>query len=78
MIAAITAALEVVKSFLGFKTEEIKLKPTLEVVKDKKDLKKASNITEEIIQLVDPYSETFDKSDLKKYQKLKKEFLKHN
>ena len=45
--------------------------PSYVVEVAKKDLKKASNITEEIIQLVDPYSETFDKSDLKKYQKLK-------
>ena len=51
MIAAITAVLDVIKSFLGFKQTEIEHKPVLDVVKDKKSLKKGTNYAEQILEI---------------------------
>lgn len=45
--AAITAFCEMVKEFFEFKTTDIVNKPSTEIVKEKKSLKKASDITEE-------------------------------
>jgi hypothetical protein len=53
-------------------------KPTLEIVKEKKSLKKATNYTEQIIEIVDKYTNCFTKSDLRKYKSLKKKFNKNN
>ena len=52
--------------------------PTLEVVKDKKALKKATDYTEQLIDIVDKYTEYFTKKDLSKYNSLKKKFNKNN
>ena len=51
---------------------------TTSVVKDKNQLKKASNITEEILQITDKYYNTFTKLDRIRYKRLKKRFLKAN
>lgn len=76
--AAITAFCEMVKSFFGFKQTDIEHKPTTELVKEKKSLKKATNYTEQIIEIVDKYVDFFDSSDKRKYKSLKKKFLKNN
>jgi len=56
----------------------MKQKPTLEVVKDKKSLKKGTDYAEKIIDLVDKYEDKFDPKDLKKYRSLKTKFRKYN
>ena len=76
--AAITAFCEMVKSFFGFKQTDIEHKPTTELVKEKKSLKKATNYTEQIIEIVDKYVAFFDSSDKRKYKSLKRKFLKNN
>ena len=76
--AAITAFCEMVKSFFGFKQTDIVQKPTTEIVKEKKSLKKATNYTEEIIEIVDKYIDIFSPADKRRYKSLKKKFLKNN
>ena len=76
--AAITAFCEMVKSIFSYKETNTVNKPTTELVKEKKSLKKATNYTEQIIEIVDKYLEHFDKKDLRKYKSLKKKFLKNN
>lgn len=78
MIAAITAVLDLLKSFLGFKQTEMEHKPVLEVVKDKTSLKKGTNYAEQIILITDKYTKFFDAKDLRKYNSLKKKFNKNN
>jgi hypothetical protein len=56
----------------------MKNKTSLEVVKDKKSLKRATNYTEELIEIVDKYTDYFTKKDLSKYNSLKKKFNKNN
>ena len=74
--ACLTELFAMVKEWFKKSQIEIKNKPTLEVVKDKKELKKASNITEDILLLTDKYYHLFDKSDQRKYNRLKKKFNK--
>ena len=57
---------------------KIQARTTEEVVKEKRCLKKASDITEQILILVDSYKHLFNEKDLDKYEKLKKKFLKVN
>ena len=76
--AAIQSFCEMVKSFLGLKQTDIEHKPTLEVVKDKKSLKKGTDYAEKIIDITDKYEQFFSKSDLKKYKTLKTKFRKYN
>ena len=78
MIAAITAVLDVIKSFLGFKQTEMEHKPVLDVVKDKKSLRKGTNYAEQILEITDQYTKYFSKKHLTKYNSLKKKFNKNN
>ena len=75
---AITAFCEMVKEFFGFKSTDIVHKPTTEIVKEKKSLKKATNYTEQIFLIVDKYTNHFSALDLRKYNALKKKFMKNN
>jgi len=78
MESALTAFFEMVRQFLSTKQTEMKNKTSLEVVKDKKSLKRATNYTEELIEIVDKYTDYFTKKDLSKYNSLKKKFNKNN
>ena len=78
IVLAIKAFFDSVAKTMSMYEEKLKNQTTTEVVKDKKMLKKASNITEEILEITDKYVNTFDSSDVKKYNKLKKRFLKVN
>lgn len=78
MNTAITAFFEMLKQFFKLRETDIEHKPTTDVIKDKKTLKKATNITEQILEITDNYVESFDEKDAKKYEKLKKRFLKYN
>ena len=78
MGTAITALFELIKQIFGNKQTEMEHKPTLDIVKDKRQYKKATDLAELIIQITDKYKDTFTSSDLKKYEKLKKKFLKVN
>lgn len=78
MNTAITAFFEMLKQFFELRETDIEHKPTTDAIKDKKTLKKATNITEQILEITDNYVESFDEKDAKKYEKLKKRFLKYN
>ena len=75
---AIKAFFDSISKTMNVYETKIKNQTTTEVVKDKKMLKQASNITEEILEIVDRYVETFEPSDIKRYNKLKKKFLRVN
>ena len=53
-------------------------KPVLDVVKDKKSLKKGTNYAEQIFEITDQYTKYFSKKHLTKYNSLKKKFNKNN
>lgn len=74
----IQAFIEAIKQALKTYEASIKNQTTTEVVHDKKLLKRASNITENILMITDKYFDTFEKGDQKQYLKLKKKFLKVN
>lgn len=78
MLSLISQLITMLKQLLSTYETSVKNQTTTEVVRDKKYLKKASNITEEILEITDKYFESFEKEDIKKYIKLKKRFLKFN
>ena len=49
-----------------------------EIVKEKKSLKKASDISEKIFQIVLKYIDTFEEKDKKRIEKLYDDFLEKN
>ena len=77
-MATITALLEFLKSLCGLKQTEMEHKPVLDVVKDKKSLKKGTNYAEQILEITDQYTKYFSKKHLTKYNSLKKKFNKNN
>lgn len=76
--AALTAFCEALKEIFHFKEVDIQNKPVTELAKDKKSLKKATNYTEQIIEIVDNYTLYFSDKDLRKYKSLKRKFMKNN
>ena len=76
--AAIKSFCDMVKQGFSLWQTDINEKPTLELVRERKKLKKATDYTEEIITIVDKYTEHFEKRDLRKYNSLKKKFNKNN
>lgn len=78
MLSLLSQLITMLKQLLSTYETSVKNQTTTEVVRDKKYLKKASNITEEILEITDKYFESFEKEDIKKYIKLKKRFLKFN
>lgn len=78
MFIAIKAFFDSVTEALRMYEAKLDHQTTTEVVKDKKALKEASNITEEILLIVDNYTYVFSEKDLHRYNKLKKKFLKVN
>ena len=78
MIAAIKSIIDTINQALQTYRIKLQSQTTTEVVKDKRALKKASNITEQILLLTDKYKESFSEDDLKYYEKLKRKFLKCN
>ena len=76
--AAIQSFCEMVKSFFGYRQTDIEHKPTTTIIKDKKDLKKATNYAEKIFEITDKYTKYFNKTDLKHYENWKRQFAKFN
>ena len=74
----IQAFIEAIKQALKTYEASIKNQTTTEIVHDKKLLKRASNITENILMITDKYFDKFEEEDQKQYLKLKKKFLKVN
>lgn len=78
MFTAISSILELLKSLCGLKQTDLENKTTLEVVKDKKSLKKGTNYAERIIDITDKYTKFFTATDLKRYNTLKNKFRNNN
>lgn len=78
MILTIKAILDTVKQGISAYETQLKTQTTTEVVREKKQLKRASNITEQILLLVDKYVNSFTQDDQVLYRKLKRKFLKVN
>ena len=78
MITAVTAFLQSLTQAIKTYETYILEQSTTDVLKTKKKLKKASDVTEEILQITDMYASKFEEKDLNKYNKLKKQFLKLN
>ena len=78
MMLAVKSVIDAVKQGISAYETHLKTQTTTEVVKEKKQLKRASNITEQILLLVDKYVNLFTDDDQHLYQKLKRKFLKVN
>ena len=61
-----------------YKTTELKTKPNTEIIKDKKNYKKATNIAEKIINISNKYKNYMNSSDKRKLANLIKIFQKYN
>ena len=61
-----------------YKTTELKTKPNIEIIKDKKNYKKATNIAEKIINISNKYKNYMNSSDKRKLANLIKIFEKYN
>lgn len=64
--------------FFVMRKIEIEQQSTTETLRTKKELKKASNISEKIILIASKYKSKMDKRDLKAYDALVKAFYKFN
>ena len=78
MVLAIKSIFDAVAKSISAYETHLKTQTTTEVVKEKKKLKRASDITEQILLLVDKYVSTFAEDDQNLYHKLKRKFLKVN
>ena len=75
MNTAITALFEMLKQLFSLKQTDLENKSELSVVKEKDSLKKSANYAEQLILITDKYIKFFDKTDLRKYNSLKKKNL---
>ena len=78
MFTALTEAITALEKMLEAYKTSLEEQTTTEVVKEKKSLKKASDITEEILDIVENYKHLFNEKDLKRYNKLRSKFLQVN
>lgn len=78
MNTAITALFEMLKQLFSLKQTDLENKSELSVVKEKDSLKKSANYAEQLILITDKYIKFFDKTDLRKYNSLKKKFNKND
>lgn len=78
MNTAITALFEMLKQLFSLKQTDLENKSELSVVKEKDSLKKSANYAEQLILITDKYIKFFDKTDVRKYNSLKKKFNKND
>ena len=78
MLGSVTALFDMIKQIFATKSASIEQQTTTIVVRDRKDLKRASNITEELLELTDKYVHAFDEKDAIRYKRLKRRFMKVN
>jgi hypothetical protein len=77
-LGTIKAFFNLVSAYFKFAKAGKEHAAEISTVKDRKALKKATDIAEKIMSITDRYSEGFSKQDLKKYEKLKEQFKKVN
>lgn len=78
MLATLRAFFESLAKTMQAYEAKVKNQTTTEVVRDKKALKRASNITEEILDITGKYVDCFTKADAKKYDRLRRKFMRYN
>lgn len=69
---------KLISNFFDFKAKSVENKATLEVIEEKKDYKKATNITEKIINICTKYKKVMTFADRLKFSHLVQDFQKHN
>ena len=65
-------------NFFEYKSTELKNKSNIEIIKDKKNYKKATNIAEKIINISNKYQNYMNSSDKRNFSNLIKIFQKYN
>ena len=70
------AFFDFLSTFLSFQTSKVENQETTSLVGDKKDLKKASNIAEQIIEITRKYESSMSKKDRRRFKSLIKKFNK--
>ena len=78
ILQTFTEVIDAIEKMLETYKTSLEEQTTTEIVKEKKNLKKASNLCEEILGITDKYKNTFDKKDLLRYNKLRDKFFKVN
>lgn len=76
--AAISSLSNMFSKFFELKTVENQNLPTTEIIDDKRDFKKALNVAEKIINLVQKYKPQMTFSDRLRFSHLSENFFKHN
>ena len=68
--------LDCVQQIINYKTKKIEKQESIDILTDKKDLKKAGNIAEQIIEIRLNYKFLMSKKDQRKIESLVKKFNK--
>lgn len=74
----VTAICDFLKSVFNYADTAKEKQSETEIIKDKRDYKKATDVAERIIEIADKYLSKMNKDDLKEYQRLCKRFRKYN
>lgn len=78
MLKAFESALDALKSVFDFATTAKENQSETEIIKEKRDLKKATNIAEYAFKLIFKYYTSMSESDQKKLKTLYDDFLDSN
>ena len=70
------AFFDFLSTFFSFQTSKVENQETTSLVGDKKDLKKATNIAEQIIEITRKYESSMSKKDRRRFKSLVKRFNK--
>lgn len=73
---AVESVSNAIKGIFDYATTSKEHQSETQIIKDKKKLKEAVNIAEEILLITDNYQVHFSDEDWKQYKKLKKKFNK--
>ena len=75
---AVQAIFDAINKIFDFGKTSVEHQSEKQVIKDKKNYKKATNIAEKIIILSNKYVDTFLEKDRKTFEKLVNQFYKYN
>ena len=78
MLAILKSFFESLTAALRTFEANINQQATSQLLKDKRRLKEAADITENILEITDKYTSYFNHRDLNDYVKLKRKFLRKN
>ena len=70
------AFFDCISTLINYKTVSVENQETTSIVGDKKDLKKATNIAEQIIEITRKYESSMSKKDRRRFKSLAKRFNK--